>query len=139
MANSNPSLDTDKGTNLDANQPNRILWFSRECGRRRVSRATLSYGLILWLNVQIGDVLFPLLHIPDWALHLVVVIGLMGLPVVIYLAWTFQMTPHGLRMDCDAQDPKALSTGATEVWLNLVLILAGLAVIALLLIDICTR
>ena len=116
-----------------------LRWLVNELQRRRVSRTTLSYGLILWVNVQIGDVVFPMLSFPEWSLKLVVAVGLMGLPVVILLAWTFQMTPHGLRMDHDADASDDGSSEKDQTAINVALVLVGLVLICCIVVEVATR
>ncbi|MCZ6855123.1 MAG: hypothetical protein O7G86_14535 [Gammaproteobacteria bacterium] len=100
--------------------------------RRRVSRAVLSYAIILWLNVQIGDVVFPMAGLPDWTLRLIVVIGIMGLPLIIFLAWTFQITPRGIVVDeGSGEQVDEAPARIVEMTINAALLLLGLALATL--------
>lgn len=64
--------------------------------RRRVLRVAATYGVVAWLVIEVASVVFPALHVPDWALTVVVSLGLAGFPVVLLLAWVFDITPDGL-------------------------------------------
>ena len=55
----------------------------RELKQRRVCRAAITYVLVMWLNLQIGDVIFPMLGIPDWTLKLIIMVGLMAFPAML--------------------------------------------------------
>ena len=115
-------------TTVRKSNPGPLYRFALELQRRRVSRTALSYALIMWLNVQIGDVVFPIAGFPEWTLQLIVVIGVMGLPLVIFLAWTFQITPHGIVVD-DGPD-EAVETApkrVADMAINVALLFLGLA------------
>ena len=42
-----------------------------ELKRRNVLRVGIAYLVLAWLVLQIADVLFPALTLPDWAIRLV--------------------------------------------------------------------
>jgi tetratricopeptide (TPR) repeat protein/class 3 adenylate cyclase len=68
----------------------------REARRRQVMRATLTYAAVAFVLVQGASIVFPALFLPSWSLTLVVVLGFMGLPLVITLAWVFDLTRKGV-------------------------------------------
>ena len=70
--------------------------FIDELKRRKVFRVTASYAVVAWIIMQIGEVTFPALRLPDWVLTAVVVILLIGFPVVAIVAWIFDRTPDGI-------------------------------------------
>jgi len=70
--------------------------FIDELKRRKVFRVTASYAVVAWIIMQIGEVTFPALRLPDWVLTAVVVILLIGFPVVAIIAWIFDRTPDGI-------------------------------------------
>lgn len=87
------------------NRPHRGLRaIARGLSKRKVCRTAISYVLVVWLNLQIGDVIFPMLGLPDWTLTLIITIGIMGFPVVLILAWAFQITPEGIVLDSGGID-----------------------------------
>ncbi len=91
--NSKPQL-TDVSEGSPANepapgQPGGIRGIARALRKRKVCRTAISYVLVMWLNLQIGDVIFPMMGLPDWTLSLIITVGMMGFPVVLILAWAF--------------------------------------------------
>ena len=54
---------------------------------RKIARAVVAYTLALWLVVQLADVGFPLLKVPEYALVALIVGGVLALPIVLVLAW----------------------------------------------------
>ena len=75
----------------------RIPELLTELKRRRVFRVALVYAGVAFAVWQVADVTFPALGIPDWAVSLVVVLSILGLPLAIVLAWAFDLTSDGLR------------------------------------------
>jgi hypothetical protein len=84
---------------------NRLL---DELNQRRVGRATTVYAIGLWLSLQLADIGAPLLGLPEWTMTLLVTLGLIGLPVVIALAWMFQVTRRGVMLDLDIPRRRAI-------------------------------
>ncbi len=70
--------------------------FIRELTRRRVFRVAAVYAAAAWVVVEVSDTVAPLLLLPDWTSTLVLVLVLLGFPVVIALAWTFDLTSGGI-------------------------------------------
>lgn len=71
--------------------------FWEELRRRRVVRAIAVYGIVAWVVVQVADVFFPALRMPDWTVTLVAVLAVVGFPVTVGVAWVFDRTPEGLQ------------------------------------------
>ena len=65
------------------------LW--SELRRRRVIRTTIAYVVVASIIVESASTIFPSLLLPDWSVRLVVALAILGLPVVIILAWTFDI------------------------------------------------
>jgi tetratricopeptide (TPR) repeat protein len=84
-----------------------------ELRRRRVIRVIGIYLVVAWVVVQVAATTFPVLMLPDWTVRLVLVLFLLGLPVVIALAWLFDITPAGVERTGPA--PAAASTTHTRM------------------------
>jgi FHA domain len=81
-----------------------------ELSRRRVIRAIGFYLVTLWLLVQGVADIFPAFGLPDWSVRAFVAVGLLLLPVVIMLAWRYDLTPEGLVPDYGLEDTQATLT-----------------------------
>jgi TolB-like protein/tetratricopeptide (TPR) repeat protein len=68
-----------------------------ELKRRRVFHVAAVYAAVAWVIVEVADVTFPRLQLPDWAPTLVVAMALLGFPIALVLAWAFDLTPEGVR------------------------------------------
>lgn len=55
-----------------------------------------AYGLVAFVVVQVADIAFPALRLPDWTLTLVVALAIIGFPLALVLAWAYDMTPEGV-------------------------------------------
>jgi adenylate cyclase len=87
-----------------------------ELKRRRVVRAVLVYGVVAWVVVQVADVFFPALRLPEWTVTLVAALAVLGFPITVALAWIFERTPDGLRRDTGAEvAPRTRTAGSTWV------------------------
>lgn len=76
-----------------------------ELRRRKVTRVAIVYVVVAWLLLQVGDILFDFLEIPNWAGKLLLVLLALGLPVALLLAWAFELTPDGIRRETGADKP----------------------------------
>ncbi|MBT8137742.1 MAG: tetratricopeptide repeat protein [Gammaproteobacteria bacterium] len=73
--------------------------FLAEIRRRKVFRAAVAYSVVAWVVIQIADITFEPLHLPGWALTLLIALAIAGLPLAVVLAWLFDLTPAGLERD----------------------------------------
>jgi hypothetical protein len=85
----------------------RLSRFIMELSRRRVMRAAGIYLVTLWLLAQGVADLFPAFGLPDWSVRVFVLFGFAGFPVVIWLAWQYELTPQGLVPDSAIADSEA--------------------------------
>ncbi|MEK6255171.1 MAG: tetratricopeptide repeat protein, partial [Gemmatimonadales bacterium] len=70
--------------------------FARELSRRKVVRVAMFYGVVAWVLIQLADVIFPALALPEWTIRLFVILAIMGLPLALLLSWFFDLTPEGV-------------------------------------------
>lgn len=82
----------------------KLRTFLAELQRRRVFRVAVVYAVASFAILQVADIAFPALRLPDWTMTLVVAITLLGFPIAMVLAWAFDITPHGVVRTASAQD-----------------------------------
>jgi TolB-like protein/Flp pilus assembly protein TadD len=70
--------------------------FLTELKRRKVYRAALVYAGVGWVLLEVADVAFPRLGLPDWTVNLVLALVLFGFPLVIVFAWVFDFSAEGV-------------------------------------------
>jgi adenylate cyclase len=71
--------------------------FVAELKQRKVIRFSLVYLVVGWVVIQAAATVFPPLNIPGWAVSLVIALVLLGFPLGLLLAWTFDITPAGVK------------------------------------------
>lgn len=70
-----------------------------ELRRRKVFQVALVYAVMAWGVMQVGDLLFDALQVPEGSYTLLVILVLLGFPVAVVLAWAYEITPSGVRRD----------------------------------------
>lgn len=75
----------------------RLRQLLAELQRRQVHKVAGIYAVTLFVALQIADVTFEPLGIPIWWVAVVVVVGTAAFPLVVVLAWMFDLTEEGLR------------------------------------------
>ena len=83
-----------------------------ELKRRNVVRVGVAYAIIGWVIAQIAEFAFENFGAPEWVLKTVVVILLLGLPLALFFAWAFEMTPEGVKREKDVDRTQSI-TGTT--------------------------
>ena len=99
-----------------------------ELKRRNVVRVGIAYAVIGWILAQIAEFAFENFGAPDWVLKSVIVVILLGLPIALFLAWAFEMTPEGVKREKDVDRSQSI-THSTGRKLDFVII--GALVLAL--------
>ena len=70
-------------------------WFA-ELRRRRLFRAMAAYFVGAWVLLQIANVTFPPLGLPDWWQRALIIALVVGAVPVFVLAWIYDVTAHGV-------------------------------------------
>jgi len=79
--------------------PKELIRFYSEMKRRKVIRVGMFYAIGGWILLQIGEVTFDPLELPTWAMRSLIYTVVTGFPLVLVLAWFFDLTRHGLIRD----------------------------------------
>ena len=72
-----------------------------ELRRRNVFRVALTYAVIAWLLIEIASVLLPMVDAPQAIITAFVVLLALGFAVAMFISWSFEMTPEGLKRTQD--------------------------------------
>jgi zinc protease len=98
-----------------------------ELRRRNVFKVLLVYLIAGWLIIKLLHHLHPVLGMPHWIEKLVGLMLLVGLPLAVYFAYIYEITPVGLKKTVDVDQTQSI-VYKTGQKLN-----AALAVVAVLL------
>ena len=71
--------------------------FFRELQKRHVIKVGIAYLIASWLVLQLADVIFPAMQLPEWSTSLVLGLLIVGFPLAVVLSWIFDITPGGIR------------------------------------------
>lgn len=99
-----------------------------ELKRRNVVRIGVAYAVIGWVIAQVAEFAFENFGAPDWVLKTVVVVLLLGLPLALFFAWAYEITPEGVKREEDVDRSESI-THSTGRKLDFVII--GALVLAL--------
>ena len=83
-----------------------------ELQRRKVFKVGAAYLVVAWLAVQAASIAFPTFEAPLWALRVFILIALLGFPIAVVMAWVFDVTPEGVKLDATASGSKRLFAAA---------------------------
>ena len=72
--------------------------FLRELRRRRVLRTASIYVVGAWLLMQVADIVFPVLEVPDTAMRNLLYALTTGFPLALIAGWYFDITRDGIRL-----------------------------------------
>ena len=95
--------------------------FFVELKRRNVVRVGVAYIVIGWLLIQVAEFAFENFGAPEWVLKTFTVVILLGLPIALFFAWAFELTPEGVKREEDV-DRSQSSTPRTGRKLDFVII-----------------
>lgn len=99
------------------------MTFFAELKRRNVVRVGVAYAVVGWILAQIAEFAFENFGAPDWVLKSVVVIILLGLPLALFFAWAFEITPEGVKREKEVDRSQSV-TRSTGRKLDFVIIAA---------------
>jgi TolB-like protein len=108
--------------------------FFEELKRRNVVRVGIAYVVIGWVLAQVAEFAFENFGAPDWVLKTFVVVLLLGLPLALFFAWAFEITPEGVKREKDVDRSQSITPQTGRKLDRIIIGVLGVAV-AFLLID----
>src|SRR5437762_12073268 len=100
--------------------------FFAELKRRNVYKVAVAYVVAGWALSQGIAQVFPVFDIPNWAIRLIVLLIILGLPIAMVLAWMFEITPQGIKRTEDVDVTQSHSIGGA--WIYIVVLGAVISV-----------
>ena len=80
-----------------------------ELRRRNVFRVAAAYLVVGWLILQIADVVFDQLLLPQWVGTFVTILVIAGFPFVLMFSWAYELTPEGIRKEADVDRSQSIT------------------------------
>ncbi len=96
--------------------------FFAELKRRNVYKVAVAYIVAGWALSQGIAQVFPVFDIPNWAIRLIVLLIIIGLPIALILAWMFELTPQGIKRTEDVDLAVAAQQPKKRTWIFVVII-----------------
>lgn len=107
------------------------MGFFAELQRRNVVRVGIAYVIVGWLLAQVAEFAAENFGAPDWVLKVIVALIILGLPLILVFAWTFELTPEGLKLEKDVDGEKSITARTGRKLDFLIIIAMALALIYL--------
>ncbi len=105
-----------------------------ELKRRNVVRVGLAYVLVAWLLAQVAELALDSFDAPAWVIKSVLLLLALGLPVALFFAWAFEVTPEGIKKEKDVDRSQSI-TQNTGRKLNTLIISVLVIAVGMLLAD----
>ncbi len=101
--------------------------FFGELKRRNVYKVAAAYVVAGWALSQGIAQVFPVFDVPNWAIRLIVMLIISGLPIALVLAWIFELTPHGIKRTEDV-DVSASRISKRRTWIYVVIVAGAISI-----------
>ena len=103
--------------------------FFEELRYRNVFRVAVAYVIAGWLIAQVADLAADAFNAPEWFMQMLIVLLLIGLPIALFLAWAYELTPEGVKKakDLPADAPKDPRSGKQLNRLTLIALIVAVA------------
>ncbi len=88
--------------------------FIRELRRREVFRTAGLYVGIAWIAIEGASVLLPAFEAPDWVLRALIIAAIVGFPIMLVLAWIYDVTDKGIEVQADPTDTVVVPFGGRK-------------------------
>ncbi len=105
-----------------------------ELKRRNVFRVGAAYAVVGWLLLQAADILLDNFGAPEWVFKSFAALLILGLPLALFLAWAFELTPEGVKRTEDVVESDTI-TPRTGRRIDRLIVIGLLAVISILVVE----
>ena len=117
------------GKMRSALQPGSRMSYLDELKRRNVIRSIVAYLALSWLIIQVAETVMPLFALGAGVVRAVVIVLAVGIVPVAALAWSFELTPAGIKrdreVDRDAPGMRELGRRLDRVFLLVLAVAVG--------------
>jgi tetratricopeptide (TPR) repeat protein len=89
--------------------------FIRELRRREVFRTAGIYLGVSWILIEVANVLLPTFDAPDWIMRAIIIVAIVGFPIMLVLAWVYDVSTRGIEVQADATDTIIAPLGSRKM------------------------
>ena len=90
--------------------PGGCVSFFGELRRRNVFKVGGAYVVVASLLILVSGIVFPTVTLPAWTVAFVMVVLVLGFAAAVVLAWTYEVTPQGIKKTRRVRNSIARST-----------------------------
>ena len=83
--------------------------FLQELKRRNVVRVGVAYVVIAWLRAQVAELALDSFDAPTWVMKAILLVLALGLPLALFFAWAFELTPDGIKKEKDIDRSQSIT------------------------------
>ncbi len=95
--------------------------FFQELRQRNVFRVGAAYVVVAWLIAQVAELALDSFDAPAWVIKAVLISLAAGLPIAVFFAWAYELTPDGIKRESEVDRSESI-TGQTGRKLNYLII-----------------
>ena len=106
----------------------------QELSRRNVFRVGIAYGVIAWVVAQVAELALDSFDAPGWVIKTLLLLLALGAPLVMIIAWAYELTPEGVKREKDVDRSQSI-THHTAHKLDYIIIGVLAVAVGLLLVD----
>ena len=106
--------------------------FFTELKRRNVFRVGIAYAVAAWVLLQVVDLVFEYITAPAWIMQVLMLALAIGLPLVLILAWVFELTPEGIKRETAVEQAQSVTRQTGRKLDRVIIAFLALAVVFLL-------
>jgi TolB-like protein/Tfp pilus assembly protein PilF len=106
----------------------------QELSRRNVFRVGIAYGVIAWVVAQVAELALDSFEAPAWVMKTLLLLMSLGAPLVMIIAWAYELTPEGVKREKDVDRSQSI-TQKTAHKLDYIIIGTLVVAVGLLLAD----
>ena len=85
--------------------------FIKELRRREVFRTAGLYVGVCWILIEGASVVLPAFEAPEWVLQAIIIAAVIGFPIMLVLAWIYDVSSEGIEVQSDATDTVVVPFG----------------------------
>ena len=100
----------------------------QELKRRNVLKVGAAYIVLAWLVAQVADLASDTFDAPAWFMKMLVTVLALMLPLVLFFAWAYELTPEGLKKEKEVDRSQSITR---ETGRKLDFVIIGVLLVAL--------
>ena len=81
----------------------------QELNRRNVFRVGIAYGVIAWVVAQVAELALDSFEAPAWVMKTLLLLMSLGAPLVMLIAWAYELTPEGVKREKDVDRSQSIT------------------------------